>query len=131
MADVLTRIWRFYADGFRRMTVGRSLWLLIIVKLVIIFAIIKLFFFPDILSTRYDSRARHRPTPCTTGRNESVLAHLSLAPNQASLVGAVKMLAVKKVWSIAHRCGTHDAANVERQWYCGICTKFRACGIRY
>ncbi|MBP3639184.1 MAG: DUF4492 domain-containing protein, partial [Muribaculaceae bacterium] len=50
MADVLTRIWRFYADGFRRMTVGRSLWLLIIVKLVIIFAVIKLFFFPDILS---------------------------------------------------------------------------------
>ncbi len=54
MADVLTRIWRFYADGFRRMTVGRSLWAVIIIKLVIIFAVIKLFFFPDILSTRYD-----------------------------------------------------------------------------
>ena len=57
MADVLTRIWRFYADGFRRMTVGRSLWAVIIIKLVIIFAVIKLFFFPDILSTRYDTDA--------------------------------------------------------------------------
>ena len=54
MAAMLGRIWRFYADGFRGMTVGRSLWAVIIIKLVIIFAVIKLFFFPDILSTRYD-----------------------------------------------------------------------------
>ncbi len=44
-----------YADGFRSMTVGRKLWALIIIKLVIFFAILRLFFFPDILSTRYDS----------------------------------------------------------------------------
>ncbi|MCM1066769.1 MAG: DUF4492 domain-containing protein [Muribaculaceae bacterium] len=37
------------------MTIGRKLWALIIVKLVIFFAILKLFFFPDILATRYDS----------------------------------------------------------------------------
>ncbi len=55
MANALTRIWRFYADGFRRMTVGRSLWVLIIIKLVVLFVVIKLFFFPDILATRYDS----------------------------------------------------------------------------
>lgn len=50
----------FYIDGFRRMTVGRYLWALIIVKLIIFFAILKLFFFPDILATRYaddDARA--------------------------------------------------------------------------
>ncbi len=44
-----------YTDGFRSMTVGRSLWLVIIVKLVIIFAILKIFFFPDKLATEYDN----------------------------------------------------------------------------
>ena len=46
-----------YVDGFRNMTVGRSLWALIIVKLVIFFAILKIFFFPDILASEYDSDA--------------------------------------------------------------------------
>ena len=50
-------ILRFYADGFRNMTVGRTLWAIIIVKLVVIFAVLKVFFFPDILSTRYDNNA--------------------------------------------------------------------------
>ena len=40
----------FYRDGFRSMTVGRSLWLLIIIKVAIIFGVLKVFFFPDILS---------------------------------------------------------------------------------
>ena len=56
----LKNIAMFYIDGFRRMTVGRSLWALIIIKLIIFFAVLKLFFFPDILSTRYsddESRA--------------------------------------------------------------------------
>lgn len=44
-----------YVDGFRNMTVGRKLWLLIIIKIIIIFAILKVFFFPNILSTNYDS----------------------------------------------------------------------------
>ncbi|MEI3157901.1 MAG: DUF4492 domain-containing protein [Muribaculaceae bacterium] len=51
------RVIRFCVDGFRQMTVGRSLWLLIIIKLIIIFGILKLFFFPDILESRYDSDA--------------------------------------------------------------------------
>lgn len=51
------RIWRFYRDGFREMTTGRWLWLLIIVKLVIIFLVFKLFFFPDILKRDYDDDA--------------------------------------------------------------------------
>jgi len=46
-----------YADGFRAMTVGRELWLLIIIKLAVIFLVFKLFFFPDILSERYGSDA--------------------------------------------------------------------------
>lgn len=51
------RIVRFYIDGFRSMTVGRKLWALIIIKLIFIFLIMKLFFFPDILSRDYDTDA--------------------------------------------------------------------------
>ena len=59
---ILSRIADLYIDGFRNMTVGRSLWLLILIKLFIMFAILKLFFFPDILSSKYDNdedRAQH------------------------------------------------------------------------
>lgn len=44
-----------YVDGFRNMTVGRKLWLLIIIKIIIIFAVLKVFFFPDVLGTNYDT----------------------------------------------------------------------------
>lgn len=47
----------FYVDGFRNMTVGRSLWILILIKLFIIFCIFKLFFFPDLLQRDYDTDA--------------------------------------------------------------------------
>lgn len=42
-----------YVDGFRNMTVGRDLWLLIILKCIVIFAIVKVFFFPDVLQTNF------------------------------------------------------------------------------
>ena len=55
----LSRALSLYADGFRNMTVGRSLWLIIIIKCVILFAVLKLFFFPDILAVSYpDDDAR-------------------------------------------------------------------------
>jgi len=44
------RIVRFYVDGFREMTVGRTLWAIILLKLFILFAVLKLFFFPDLLA---------------------------------------------------------------------------------
>lgn len=43
------RIWRFYVQGFRSMTWGRTLWLIILLKLFVMFAILKVFFFPDFL----------------------------------------------------------------------------------
>lgn len=49
------RIFRFYLEGFREMTVGRYLWALILVKLFILFFVFKLFFFPNILSRDYDN----------------------------------------------------------------------------
>ena len=45
-------IYRFYADGFRSMTTGRVLWFIILVKLFVMFFIIKLFFFPSFLKDK-------------------------------------------------------------------------------
>ena len=43
------RIYEFYRDGFRSMTIGRTLWTLILIKLFFMFCILKLFFFPSFL----------------------------------------------------------------------------------
>ncbi len=51
----VVRVWRFYRDGFRAMTVGRYLWALILIKLFILFFVFKLFFFPDLLKRDYDN----------------------------------------------------------------------------
>ena len=45
--QIIKRIWNFYYDGFRSMTLGRTLWTIILVKLFIIFVVLKLFFFPN------------------------------------------------------------------------------------
>ena len=47
--NALKRIWNFYYQGFREMTLGRTLWLVILIKLFIIFFILKVFFFPNFL----------------------------------------------------------------------------------
>lgn len=44
------RAFHLYYDGFRNMTLGKTLWAIILVKLFIIFVILKLFFFPNFLS---------------------------------------------------------------------------------
>ena len=46
---ILSRIVRFYREGFRSMTLGRILWGIILLKLFIIFAVLKVFFFPSFL----------------------------------------------------------------------------------
>jgi len=38
-----------YYDGFRSMTLGKTLWLIIAIKLFIMFAILKVFFFPNFI----------------------------------------------------------------------------------
>ena len=55
MQTWLNKILSMYVDGFRSMTVGRKLWLLIAIKLIIFFAVLKLFFFPDILQSKYST----------------------------------------------------------------------------
>ena len=50
MKNALLGVWNFYLDGFRSMTLGRTRWLIILVKLFVMFFILKFFFFPDFLS---------------------------------------------------------------------------------
>lgn len=55
--SLLKRVWNFYYDGFRNMSGwGRQVWIIIIIKLFIIFAILKLFFFPDFLNSKFETR---------------------------------------------------------------------------
>ena len=49
---LIRQIYQFYADGFRQMTVGRTLWAVILIKLFVIFLVLKVFFFPDVLSQK-------------------------------------------------------------------------------
>jgi len=53
----ITRISAFYLDGFRQMRLGKTLWILILIKLLVLFGVIKLIFFPDVLETHYNSDA--------------------------------------------------------------------------
>ncbi len=58
-APLFTRVFRFYADGFRNMSSwGRQVWIVILIKLFILYAVLKLFFFPDILQKRFDTDAQ-------------------------------------------------------------------------
>ena len=61
-SNVFSKIFSFYYDGFRAMTLGKTLWIIILIKLFIFFFVLKLFFFPDLLNTRFDTddeRAEH------------------------------------------------------------------------
>ncbi|MFA8301189.1 MAG: DUF4492 domain-containing protein [Hyphomicrobiales bacterium] len=53
--NIFVRIFRFYYEGFRSMTVGKTLWLIILIKLAIMFLVLKLFFFPNVLKTKFDN----------------------------------------------------------------------------
>jgi hypothetical protein len=53
MKNFVKKVFYLYYDGFRSMTIGKKLWMIIIIKLFIMFAILKLFFFPDFLGTHF------------------------------------------------------------------------------
>lgn len=67
--NLLIRIFNFYRDGFRNMSSwGKQVWIVILVKLFIMFAILKLFFFPDLLQKNFNTDAQ---------RSEYVLEQLT------------------------------------------------------
>ena len=51
----LIKIYHFYRDGFKGMVLGKKLWAIILIKLFVMFAILKLFFFPNYLNTKFDT----------------------------------------------------------------------------
>lgn len=68
---MLKYIVEFYVSGFRSMVVGRTLWKIILLKLFIMFAVLKVFFFPDFLASNFTTDSQ---------RAEHVLQHLTSLP---------------------------------------------------
>ena len=53
--ETVKNIFRFYVEGFKNMTWGKNLWLIIFIKVFIMFAILKLFFFSDFLGSQFEN----------------------------------------------------------------------------
>ena len=47
--DFFYKAFDLYYDGFKNMRLGKTLWAIILIKLFIMFAILKVFFFPNFL----------------------------------------------------------------------------------
>ncbi len=48
-------IFFLYYDGFKNMKIGKTLWVIIAIKLFIFFVVIKLLFFPNILKENFSN----------------------------------------------------------------------------
>lgn len=52
----IRKLFHFYYDGFRTMSWwGKRVWIIILIKLLIIFIILRIFFFQDFLQKKYDN----------------------------------------------------------------------------
>lgn len=60
---LLSRIFHLYYDGFRTMTLGKTLWAVILIKLAIIFLVLKLFFFPNYINSNAKTETRLALSP--------------------------------------------------------------------
>ncbi len=52
---IIKKILSFYKEGFASMRLGRRLWLIIVIKFIILFGIIKCFYFPNYLEDNFDN----------------------------------------------------------------------------
>ena len=56
VVSAIKRVFHFYYDGFSSMSWwGKRVWIIILIKLFVIFIILKLFFFQDFLQKKYSS----------------------------------------------------------------------------
>ncbi|MFP4331907.1 MAG: DUF4492 domain-containing protein [Campylobacterales bacterium] len=55
MIRLARNIFFLYYDGFKNLTIGKTLWKIIIIKLVIMFGVFKLFLFDENLDTRFST----------------------------------------------------------------------------
>lgn len=58
MIKILKNITSFYIDGFKNMTLGRTLWAVIIIKLIIMFGLLKIFIYDSSLKNIGDDKAK-------------------------------------------------------------------------
>lgn len=56
MKSKIVYIWNFYRDGFKSMTWGRPLWILIFLKVIILFAVLRAFFFQPVLAGKTEEQ---------------------------------------------------------------------------
>ena len=56
MKNTLLSIWNFYVEGFRNMTWGRPWWFLIFLKVVILFLVLRMFFFEPVLAGKSEEQ---------------------------------------------------------------------------
>lgn len=56
MKNPIISVFRFYYEGFRSMKLGKTLWLIILIKLFIMFFVLKMFFFPNFLNSRFKTK---------------------------------------------------------------------------
>ena len=53
---ILQNLFHFYYDGFRNMTLGKSLWVVIIVKLLIIFGFLIIYIYDNSLRAKFQTQ---------------------------------------------------------------------------
>jgi Na+/H+ antiporter NhaD/arsenite permease-like protein len=53
--NALKKIVSFYYQGFKNMTWGKTVWVVILIKLFVFFFIMKMFFFPNILQKNFST----------------------------------------------------------------------------
>lgn len=56
MKKAIISIWNFYYEGFKNMTWGRPLWVLIFLKVIILFLVLRLFFFKPVMAGKTDEQ---------------------------------------------------------------------------
>jgi len=62
MKHLFKDLFQFYYQGFKSMTIGRKLWAIILIKLIILFLVLRLFFFPNYLKSNFgtdEQRSNH------------------------------------------------------------------------
>lgn len=51
----IKKIFQFYLEGFKNMKIGRRLWVIIAIKFVLFFVIMKILFFPNFLKENFSN----------------------------------------------------------------------------
>ncbi|MBR2976647.1 MAG: DUF4492 domain-containing protein [Alistipes sp.] len=71
MLKAIASIWNFYVEGFRNMTWGRQLWWLILLKVVILFLVLRAIFFKPVLAGKSEEqRIEHVSTQLLNQQDE-------------------------------------------------------------